>query len=431
MRHITNASCWRSAQRYLAGGVNSPVRSFRSVGGRPFFVDRGKGPYLWDVEGKRYLDYVCSWGAQVLGHRHPAVIRAVQGALQSGTTFGTPTPGETDLARAIQKAFPSMEQVRFVSSGTEAVMSAVRLSRAATGRRKILKFDGAYHGHSDALLTKAGSGMATLGIPASPGVPQEITRDTVTVSFNDVEGLERIFRRFGKELACAIAEPVMANIGVIPPAPGFLKQLRELTRRAGALLIFDEVITGFRVAYGGAQALYGVKPDLTILGKVIGGGFPVGAYGGSRKWMSQVAPTGPVYQAGTLSGHPVAMAAGLATLKVLSRPGTYERLNQSSKKLARGLLDESARAKIPAVVHQVGGLLTLFFSKGPVRNAQEARASNIQRYARYFRRMLEQGIYLAPSAFEGWFLSTVHGQSQITQTLRAHRKALKGLRSRP
>lgn len=417
---MTNASCWKEARRYLVGGVNSPVRSFRGVGGRPFFVDRGKGPTLWDVQGRRYLDFIGSWGALILGHRPPEVIRAATEALKHGTTFGMPTPSETELAREISHAVPSIEQVRFVSSGTEAVMSAVRLSRAATGRSKILKFDGAYHGHSDALLAQAGSGLATLGIPASPGVPRGVTADTITVPFNDLDAVEAAVRRHGKGLACVLVEPVMANIGVIPPVPGFLEGLRKLTRRCGALLIFDEVITGFRVAYGGAQALYGVKPDLTILGKVIGGGFPVGAYGGARRWMSQVAPEGPVYQAGTLSGHPVAMAAGLATLKALQRPGTYELLEKRTRQLRLGLTLFAQRVGLKTAVNQVGSLLTLFFAEPPVRTATQARASDAALYRRYFHGMLSRGIYLPPSPYEAWFLSTAHGMPEIEKTLLAH-----------
>jgi len=424
---MTNNSCWREAQKYLVGGVNSPVRSFQSVGGRPFFVDRGRGAYLWDVEGKRYLDYVGSWGALILGHRPPEVMEAAEEALARGTTFGTPTPGEAALAREITRAIPSIEQVRFVSSGTEAVMSAIRLARAATGRSKILKFDGAYHGHSDALLACAGSGLATLGIPASPGVPRGVTADTITVAFNDLEAVKAAVRRHGKELACVLVEPVMANIGVIPPALGFLQGLRSLTRRCGALLIFDEVITGFRVAYGGAQALYGVRPDLTVLGKVIGGGFPVGAYGGGRRLMKRVAPSGPVYQAGTLSGHPVAMAAGLATLKALQRPGTVELLSRNARRLRNGLVLLAQKAGFPVTAHQVGGLLTIFFTGGPVRNADEARASDARRYARYFRSMLAQGIYLPPSPYEAWFLSTEHGPREMSRTFEAHAQALKEL----
>ena len=416
----TNAVCWAEAQKVLVGGVNSPVRSFRGVGGRPFFVDRGKGPYLWDVEGKRYLDYVGSWGALILGHRPPEVIEAAERALARGTTFGTPTPGEAALAREIARAISSIEQVRFVSSGTEAVMSAVRLARAATGRSKILKFDGAYHGHSDALLARAGSGLVTLGIPASPGVPRGVTADTITVPFNDLEAVEAAVRRHGRSLACILAEPVMANIGVIPPAPGFLEGLRRLTRRCGALLIFDEVITGFRVAYGGAQSLYGVRPDLTVLGKVIGGGFPVGAYGGARRWMSKLAPVGPVYQAGTLSGHPVAMAAGLATLECLQRPGTYELLEKRTRQLRTGLTLLAQRAGLKAAVNQVGSLLTLFFTEPPVRVGAQARASDATAYRRYFHGMLARGIYLPPSPYEAWFLSAAHGMREIEKTLLAH-----------
>ncbi len=424
---MTNAGCWKEAQKYLAGGVNSPVRSFRAVGGHPFFVRRGEGPCLWDVEGRRYLDFVGSWGAGILGHRPAAVLRAVERALKNGTTFGTPTCAETELARVITEAIPSIEQVRFVSSGTEAVMSAIRLARAATKRRKILKFDGAYHGHSDALLTQAGSGLATLGLPGTPGVLDSVTRETITVPFNDPAALEHAFQRHGKELACVLVEPVMANIGVIPPGIGFLLTLRELTRRAGTLLIFDEVITGFRVAYGGAQAASGVKPDLTILGKVIGGGFAVGAYGGCRDLMQRIAPAGPVYQAGTLSGHPVTMAAGLATLQQLRRPGTYERLQKKTAELAKGLVLLAHQTGIPARASHAAGLLTLFFTDRPIRNAADARSSDSGRYARYFCRMLQQGVYLPPSPYEAWFLSTAMTGSDLEKTLRAHASAVRAL----
>ncbi len=422
---MSNAACWKEAQRYLVGGVNSPVRSFRAVGGNPFFVDRGKGPYLWDVEGNRYLDYVCSWGALILGHNNPTVLAAAKRALARGTTFGTPTTGETALAKAITQAVPSMEQVRFVSSGTEAVMSAVRLARAATGRRKILKFDGAYHGHSDALLAQAGSGMATLGIPATPGVPPAVTQETITVPFNDLEAVKRAVRLYRKELACLLVEPVVANSGVIPPASGFLAGLRRLTREAGILLIFDEVITGFRLGYGGAQKRFGVRPDLTLLGKVIGGGFPIGAYGGSKKLMRLVAPAGSVYQAGTLAGHPVAMAAGLAALQALRRPRLYAQLEEKGRILRDGLIRHADEAGVPVAVHQVGSLLTLFFTDRPVRNGDDARAADARRYARYFRGMLKRGIYLPPSAFEAWFISAAHGTRELKMTLKAHQAALK------
>ncbi len=425
MRRVrTNRRCWKEAQQVLVGGVNSPVRSFRKVGERPFFVDRGRGAYLWDVEGRRYLDYVGSWGALILGHRHPAVIRAAREALARGTTFGTPTPWETELACAIRRAVPSMEKVRFVSSGTEAVMSAVRLARAATGRAKVLKFDGAYHGHADALLTRAGSGMATLGLPGSGGVPRAATRDTLTLPFNDLDAVERALRRHGKELACILVEPVLANIGVVPPAKGFLQGLRRLSRRAGALLVFDEVITGFRLRFGGAQDLFGVEPDLTVLGKVIGGGFPLAAYGGAQRWMRLVAPEGPVYQAGTLAGHPVACAAGLATLEVLKRPGAHGKLNRTARRLRDGLARLCEEAGVPASVQQIGGLLSLFFTGRPVSNAAQARRMDGRRYARYFRGMLARGIYLPPSPFEAWFVSTAHGPREVQATLRAHREVL-------
>lgn len=425
--HLTNEQCWEEAQRYLVGGVNSPVRSFRGVGRRPFFVDRGAGSYLWDVEGRRYLDLVGSWGALILGHRHPEVMRAAEEALRRGTSFGTPTPQETALAREITRAIPSMQQVRFVSSGTEGVMSAVRLARAATGRSKILKFDGGYHGHLDALLTKAGSGMATLGLPSSPGVPAEVTQDTVTAPFNDLGEVERAIRRHGKDLACVLVEPVLANIGVILPTPGFLQGLRKLTRRAKALLIFDEVITGFRVGYGGAQRLFGIEPDLTVLGKVIGGGFPIGAYGGGRRWMRWVAPSGPVYQAGTLAGHPVAMAAGLATLAVLRRPETYAGLDLMGRTLRTGLVLLAQKQGIQVTVNQLGGLLSLFFTDGPVRDRSGAERADARAYARYFRGMLARGIYLPPSPFEAWFLSTAFGTRELRVTHQAHADTLRTL----
>ena len=424
---MSNQTCWREAQLYLVGGVNSPVRSFRAVGKNPFFVDRGEGAYLWDVEGRRYLDLVGSWGALILGHRHPAVIRAAQQALDRGTTFGTPVPAETALAKAISEAVPSIEQVRFVSSGTEAAMSAIRLARAVTGRQKVVKFDGAYHGHSDALLTKAGSGMATLGIPSSPGVPRPVTRETITVAFNNLPEVERVFRQQGKQIACVIVEPVLANIGVIPPQVGFLSTLRQLTRRAGALLIFDEVITGFRVSYGGAQIPSFVTPDLTLLGKVIGGGFAVGAYGGKRSLMRHIAPTGPVYQAGTLSGHPVTMAAGCATLQVLRRPGTYRRLNERTAELRRGLVLLAQKAAVPVRVQHACGMLSLFFTDRPIRNAQEARAGDAQRYRRYFHQMLVRGVYLPPSPYEAWFLSTAFGSKEMAMVLKAHEASLRAL----
>lgn len=424
---VTNKRCWSEAKRYLVGGVNSPVRSFQAVGGTPFFVDRGNGAYLWDVEGKRYLDFVGSWGALILGHRHPAVLKAVREALERGTTFGIPTPSETQLAREMTQAIPSMEQVRFVSSGTEAVMSAVRLARAATGRTKVVKFDGGYHGHLDALLTKAGSGLATLGLPSSPGIPRGVTQDTLTANFNDLGSVERLMRRYGKKIACLLVEPVFANLGVIPPAAKFLKGLRRLTKKFGTLLIFDEVITGFRVAFGGAQRLYGVKPDLTVLGKVIGGGFPIGAYGGPRRLMKQVAPSGPVYQAGTLAGHPVAMSAGVASLEILRSNGLYAQLDQLGKELQEGLLSIAKKVGIPVTVHQVSGLLSLFFTDRTVENAADARRVDARRYARYFRAMLQQGIYLPPSPFEAWFLSTAMGRREIQMTLRAHARAVRRL----
>ncbi|MCM8794385.1 MAG: glutamate-1-semialdehyde 2,1-aminomutase [Candidatus Omnitrophica bacterium] len=428
LKKRTNAGCWREAQQVLVGGVNSPVRSFRAVGASPFFVERGSGPILVDVEGRSYVDYVGSWGAALLGHAHPDVLAAVREALKNGTGFGTPTPAETDLAKAIRLAIPSMEQVRFVTSGTEAVMSAVRLARAATGRRKIIKFDGAYHGHSDGLLAKAGSGLATLGIPASAGVPAEFTGHTITVSFNDRPAVERAVKAIGSDLAAILVEPVMANIGVIPPEDGFLNFLKSTVRKVKALLIFDEVITGFRLAGGGAQALYKVTPDITVLGKVIGGGFPIGAYGGPKSLMRNVAPEGSVYQAGTLAGQPVTMAAGLATLEILrSSPNIYQQLEDYGKRLRDGLIYTCWEERIPVEIHQVGSLLTVFFSKDPIRNAEDARRADTVRFAKYFRGMLRKGIYLPPSAFEAWFVSAQHGESHLRQTLHAHSDVIRQL----
>ncbi|PIQ81920.1 MAG: glutamate-1-semialdehyde-2,1-aminomutase [Candidatus Omnitrophica bacterium CG11_big_fil_rev_8_21_14_0_20_64_10] len=426
----SNKSCWEAARRVLVGGVNSPVRSFKAVGQSPIFAERGKGPYLWDVEGKRYLDLVASWGALILGHNHPAVVRAAEQAIHQGITFGTPTPAETELAQMIVQAVPSVEQVRFVCSGTEAVMSALRLARAATGRSKVLKFQGGYHGHSDGLLSSSGSGLATLGLPDSPGVPASAARETLTVPFNDPAAVRQAVRRRGKELAAILVEPVQANFGVIPPEPGFLETLRELADRSGILLIFDEVITGFRVGYNGAQRRFGVRPDLTVLGKVIGGGFPIGAYGGPKRLMKWVAPAGPVYQAGTLAGHPVAMAAGLAALKVLQAEGVYETLENLGGRLEQGLLEQGAGAGVPVTVNRVGGLLSLFFTDKPVRSSAEVKRSRTAAYPAYFRKMLAEGVYLPPSPFEGWFLSAAVGEKEIAELIRAHGAALDAISAR-
>ncbi|MBI4227170.1 MAG: glutamate-1-semialdehyde 2,1-aminomutase [Candidatus Omnitrophica bacterium] len=427
---MTNAKCFEEAQRYIPGGVNSPVRSFRAVGGAPFFVERGKGAYLWDVEGRRYLDYVGSWGAMILGHQAPAVARAVTRAVARGVSFGTPTPGETALARAVVEAFPAMEQVRFVNSGTEAVMSAVRVARAFTGRAKVLKFDGAYHGHVDYLLSQAGSGLATLGVPSSQGVPEWYARDAITIPFNDIAALERAVHAHREELACILVEPVPANIGLLLPEPGFLARLRKVATDYRVVLIFDEVISGFRVAYGGAQTLFNVDPDLTCLGKIIGGGFPVGAYGGRNALMGLVAPAGSVYQAGTLAGHPVAMAAGLATLAALKQGGGafYKRLAGRAEALADGLRQAARETEAPLTVNQLGSLVTPFFMDREVRTAAEARRADVKRYATVFRALLRRGVYPPPSQFETWFVSAAHTAADVARTVAAVRAAFQEIR---
>lgn len=427
MRRERSQALMEKARTLMPGGVNSPVRSFRGVGGTPFFVDRGEGAYLWDVDGNRYLDYVCSWGPLVLGHAHPEVVEALARALERGTSYGAPTALEVELAAMVTEAMPGVEMVRMVNSGTEACMSAIRLARAFTGRPRIIKFAGCYHGHADPLLARAGSGVATLGLPDSPGVPAGTVADTIVLPYNDLDVVNATLAAHGEQVAAVIVEPVAGNMGVVPPAPGFLDGLRELTRKHGALLIFDEVITGFRVAYGGAQALYGVVPDLTCFGKIIGGGLPVGAYGGRRDVMEMVAPAGPVYQAGTLSGNPLAMTAGLATLRVLSRPATYERLERSGAALEAGLLEGAREAGVPVFCQRVGSLLTLFFREGPVRCWDDAARSDTGRYGRFFHALLERGIYFPPSQFEACFLSLAHGDAELEQTIAAARAAFRVL----
>jgi glutamate-1-semialdehyde 2,1-aminomutase len=416
------------AQRLMPGGVNSPVRAFRGVGGTPFFVARGEGARVFDVEGRDYVDFLGSWGPLILGHAAPAVVEAVTEAVRRGTSYGAPTPGEVEMAELIGRAVPSMEMVRLVSSGTEAGMSAIRLARGATGRDFIIKFDGCYHGHADSLLVKAGSGGATFGVPDSLGVPPALAALTLTVPFNDLDAVRRQLEAHPEQVAAVIVEPVAGNMGVVPPAPGFLAGLRDLTTRHGSLLVFDEVITGFRVAWGGAQARYGVRPDLTCLGKIIGGGLPVGAYGGSRPIMERVSPLGGVYQAGTLSGNPLAVAAGLATLRALQTPGTYERLEALGARVERDVVEAARAAGVPVTVNRVGSMLTVFFTEGPVSDYSSAKRADTARYARYFHAMREGGVFLAPSQFEAAFVSLAHRDEDLVVAARAGRDALQKAR---
>ncbi|RMF26860.1 MAG: glutamate-1-semialdehyde-2,1-aminomutase [Chloroflexi bacterium] len=416
---------FEEAQQWLVGGVNSPVRAFKAVGGTPLFISRGQGSRIYTAEGHELVDYVGSWGPLILGHAHPQVVAALKVAVEEGTSYGAPTEREIELARLIHQAMPAVEKVRFVNSGTEATMSALRLARAYTGRAKIVKFAGGYHGHADFLLVQAGSGVTTLGLPGSAGVPPSVVQDTLVAPYNDLEAVSSLFETFPDQIAAVIVEPVAGNMGVVPPVPGFLEGLRRLTQEHGALLIFDEVITGFRVAYGGAQALYGIQPDLTCLGKVIGGGLPVGAYGGRREVMDHLAPLGPVYQAGTLSGNPLAMAAGIATLKVLAQPGTYERLEERAGQLAQGLEEAARQAGVPLQINRVGSMLTPFFTDRPVRDYTSAKAADAGRYARFFWGLVNRGVYPPPSAFESWFVSLAHTAVDVTYTIEVSRQALR------
>ena len=416
---------YAAARERMPGGVNSPARSWSAVGGDPLFIKRGQGPRVLDVDGNEYIDYVCSWGPLILGHAHPEVVEAVKAAAENGTSFGAPTEMENVLASLVLDALPSLDLVRFVSSGTEAAMSALRLARAYTGRSKIVKFEGGYHGHTDALLVAAGSGAMSHGVPDSAGVTASFARDTLTARYNDLSSVERHFESHSQEIACVIVEPVAGNMGVVPPQPGFLEGLREMTARHGSLLVFDEVITGFRVGYGGAQGLYGVEPDVTCLGKVIGGGMPVGAYGGRREIMETVSPLGPMYQAGTLSGNPVAMAAGARTLELLGRPGAYEALESTAAALEAGLLEVFAENEVPARINRVGSMMTLFFSGNEVTGWASVSASDREAFGRFFHRMLDEGVYLPPSPFEAMFVSTAHGPGEIEATLEAARRALR------
>jgi len=419
---------FQAACRHIPGGVNSPVRAFRGVGGDPVFFAHGEGPWLFDVDGNRYIDYVASWGPMIAGHAHPEVIRAVQETVAQGLGYGAPTEIETRMADTLCARMPSMELVRMVNSGTEATMSAIRLARGFTGRDKIIKFEGCYHGHSDALLVKAGSGTLTLGVPTSPGVPASVAEHTVTVTYNDLEEITQVFDAIGSEIATIIVEPVAGNMNCIPPLPGFLEGLRALCDAHGSVLIFDEVMTGFRVGAGGAQTHYGITPDLTTLGKVIGGGLPVGAFGGRRDIMEQIAPLGPVYQAGTLSGNPVALSAGLATLELTAADGFYERLDASAGRLAAGLRAAAAGAGIPLATHQVGGMFGVFFSEDdPITCFEQVMRCNLQRFQHFYHGMLDAGVYLAPSAYEAGFVTAAHTDAIIDATLDADTRVFSAL----
>ncbi len=427
MNRARSQELFERGARTIPGGVNSPVRAFRSVGGDPVFIASATGAFLTDVDGNRFLDYVGSWGPMILGHAHPVILDAVHAAVDRGTSFGAPTEAEVLLAERISRAMPAVPVVRLVSSGTEAVMSALRLARGFTGRDLIVKFDGCYHGHSDSLLSKAGSGMATLGIPDCPGVPASLAALTLNLPFNDASAVEALFRARGDEVAVVVVEPVAGNMGCVPPRPGFLETLRRCTERHGALLLFDEVMTGFRLGYGGAQSLYGITPDLTTLGKVVGGGFPLAAYGGRADIMSRIAPSGPVYQAGTLSGNPVAVAAGLAQLELLEDGRAYAALEALGQQLEVGLNQAAASAGVAAQVNRVGSMLTSFFTADPVANFDDARKSDTARFGRFFRGMLERGIYLAPSQFEAAFISAAHTPADIDRTVEAAAECLSEL----
>jgi len=420
-----SARLFEEAKRFIPGGVNSPVRAFKAVGGTPPFIERARGARVWDVDGNEYIDYVASWGPMILGHAHPQVIEAVKEAAEKGTSYGAPTAPEVEMARMICSALPSVEMVRMVNSGTEAVMSAIRLARAFTGRDKVVKFAGCYHGHADGLLVRAGSGATTLGVPDSPGVPEGYASLTLIAPYNDLEALRALMKEHRGEVACVVVEPVAGNMGVVPPEEGFLEGLRRVCDEEGCLLIFDEVITGFRVGWSGGQGLYGVRPDLTCLGKIIGGGFPVGAFGGRREVMERLAPVGDVYQAGTLSGNPVAMAAGLKTLQILKEKDPYGRLDEMTSYLCEEASKIARSLGLDLFFSRVGSMFTVFFTPGPVRDYESARRSDIAAYSRYFWTLLREGIYVAPSQFEAAFLSTAHTEQDLSKTLEALRKAFR------
>jgi len=425
MNRKKSIGLYRRALELIPGGVNSPVRAFKAIGIPPVFIERAKGSKIWDVDGNEYVDYVGSWGPMIMGHAHPRIVRALKKTAPKGTSFGAPTPLEVELAMRVRKAFPSMELMRMVSSGTEAVMSAIRVARGYTGRNKILKFEGCYHGHGDSLLVKAGSGATTFGIPDSLGVPEDLAKHTLTAPYNDLEKVKHLVNQYPEQIACIIVEPIAGNMGVILPEKGFLEGLRKICDEKGLLLLFDEVITGFRVAYGGAQELYGIKADLTCLGKIIGGGLPVGAYGGKEKIMEGVAPLGGVYQAGTLSGNPLAMAAGIETLEILKSRRVYQDLEKKTSYLTERIFESAEEQGIPVSINRATGMFTLFFTGGPVRDYFSAKTSDTKRFAKFFIEMLDQGIYLPPSQYEAWFISLAHTQKDLDKTIEACDAAFK------
>jgi glutamate-1-semialdehyde 2,1-aminomutase len=425
MRYETSGRLYQEACKVLVGGVNSPVRAFKAVGGTPLFIKKAKGSKIQDEDGNSYIDYVCSWGPLILGSAHPKVVQALEGAISRGTSYGAPTKLETELAELIIAAIPSIEKIRFVNSGTEASMGTLRLARAYTKRNRVLKFEGCYHGHVDSLLVKGGSGMATLGTPDSSGVTESSAADTIVVPYNDIAAVEQVFEKLHDEVAAVIVEPVAANMGLVPPKPSFLGELRAITKKFGALLVFDEVITGFRAAYGGAQSLFNIKPDLTCLGKIIGGGLPVGAYGGREEIMNLVSPLGSVYQAGTLSGNPLAMTAGIATLKEIGKRGFHDRLDKKSKRLSEGLNRAAQNVGCALRLNRVGSMLGLFFTQREVVDFSSAKSTNTEQYKRFFHSMLEGGVYLPPSAFETVFVSAAHSESDVSRTIAVSEKAFR------